>query len=339
MLPAALRRALFFFVLAFCIIPSAKAAERQALVVGMASNAHIPPLRNTVHDAQALSETLERIGFEVTTLIDAPKAELAEALSDFAFRSETADLALIYFAGHGVEVQGENFLIPVDAVVKSNRDIQQQSISLTAMLSAVDHARKMRVVILDSCRNRPFDDLIETDGSSASDSTSGARGAGGLAPAAPDRGTLVAFAARDGQVALDGVGENSPFAQALVDNIAEPGLEISLMFRQVRDEVLAQTNNLQEPHTYGSLPGMPYYIAGEPDARSELAVDDLRIAWSALRGEQAAQLERLAADGDTRAMMGLAYMRLNPNSDSFAPAQAADLLAHASAAGAPEAMH
>lgn len=338
---SALRRTVFFAVLALSISSDADAAERQALVVGMAEYRHIPRLRNTVNDARALSDTLMAIGFEVTTLIDAPQDDLVRALDDFAFRSETADLALIYFAGHGVEVQGENFLIPVDAAVRSNADIQQQSVSLTDMLAAVDHARKMRVVILDSCRDRPFQDLIVTeDAASADGSAGGGRGGGGgLAPATPDRGTLVAFAARDGQVALDGDGANSPFAQALVDNLAEPGLEISLMFRQVRDEVLAKTSNLQEPHTYGSLPGMPYYIAGAPEERAELAVDDLRIAWSALRGQQAEQLSLLADGGDTRAMMGLAYMRLNPNSDSFAPGEAARLLDRAVAGGAPEAMY
>lgn len=339
-LPASLRQVLLAFVLALALPQTAPAAERMALVVGMAEYRHIPPLKNTTHDARRIAATLEGIGFEVTTLINAPQVELRAALDDFSFRSETADLALIYFAGHGVEVQGENFLIPIDAAVRSNRDIQRHSVSLKDMLAAVDRARKMRVVILDSCRDNPFGDAIATDlVAQAGSATTGTRGGGGLAPAAPDRGTLVAFAARDGQVALDGDGDNSPFALALADKLAEPGVEISLMFRQIRDEVMETTSNRQEPHTYGSLPGMPYYIAGAPEARAALAVDDLSLAWSALRSEQAAQLELLADDGDTRAMLGLAYMRLNPSYDGYAPAAAATYLQRAADAGSPEAMH
>ena len=340
-LPTSLRKVIVvYLVLAFVLPHAALAADRLALVVGMANYSHIPQLRNTTHDAREISATLGRIGFEVTTLIDVPQKELRGALDDFAFRSETADLALIYFAGHGVEVQGENFLIPVDAAVRSNRDIQQQSVSLRDFLAAVDRARKMRIVILDSCRDNPFGDVIATDtGVQTGGATTGTRGGGGLAPPSPDRGTLVAFAARDGQVALDGDGDNSPFALALADKLAEPGVEISLMFRQVRDAVMTTTSNRQEPHTYGSLPGMPYYIAGAPEARAELAVDDLSQAWSALRGEQAAQLELLAKDGDTRAMLGLAYMRLNPNYTGYAPGEAATYLDRAAAAGSPEAMH
>lgn len=316
----------------------AQAADRVALVIGMGAYRTVPALKNTVNDARAISDTLDQIGFDVTTLIDADHATLAQSLNDFAFRVETADLALIYFAGHGVEVQGENFLIPVDADVRSNQDIQRQSVSLKDFLAAVDHARKMRIVILDSCRNNPFPDSILFDPSGQVAGTPVvARGAGGLAAPSPDRGTLVAFAARDGQVALDGDGDNSPFARALTEKLAAPGLEISLMFRQVRDAVLAETANLQEPNTYGSLPGIPFYLAGEPSVRDEIAVADRRESWSRIRPDQEVQLATLAATGDSRSMLGLAYMRLNPESDRYDPKQAAELLEQAAATGSPEA--
>jgi hypothetical protein len=320
---------------------SAFAADRVALVVGMAEYRGITPLKNTVNDARAIAATLERIGFDVTTLINAPHAELRTALDDFAFRSETADLALVYFAGHGVEVQGENFLVPVDATVQSNRDIERQSVSLSEMLLAVDKARKMRIVILDSCRNNPFGDTLapeapETDAGTASAST---RGTGGLAPPSPERGTLVAFAARDGEVALDGTGANSPFAEALIEKLDEPGLEISLMFRQVRDRVLEATGNRQEPHTYGSLSGVPFFLAGPGDADAERVADaDRRIAWAELRPEQEVQLAALAETGDTRSLLGLGYIRLNPEAGRFDPVQAADFFEQAAEAGSPEAM-
>ncbi|TCM76984.1 caspase family protein [Rhodovulum steppense] len=307
-----------------------RAAERVALVIGVADYATIPPLRNTVNDAAALASTLRGIGFEVSTMLDPSAADLHAALDDFGFAAETADLALIYFAGHGVEVQGQNFLIPADAAVRSNRDVQGQAVSLDDLLHAVDRARRMRIVILDSCRDNPFGDLIDTSAPLGG-------GRAGLAPPSPERGTLVAFAARDGQVALDGEGENSPFALALIDRLAQPGLEISLMFRQVRDRVLEATANRQEPHTYGALSGEPFYLAGPGEADERVRDEDRRIAWSSLRPEQELQLAALAAEGDTRSILGLAYMRLNPAEDRFDPAEAVQLLTRAAEAGSPEA--
>ncbi len=314
------------------------AAERVALVMGVADYQSIAPLNNTLNDAKLIAATLDDIGFEVTTVFDATSEEMRQAVDDFSFRSETADLALIYFAGHGVEVQGENFLIPADAQVSSNLDIQRQSVSLDDLLTAVDKARKMRIVILDSCRDNPFGDSIDLTQTAqgSSGSTDGTRGSGGLALPSPDRGTLVSFAAKDGNVALDGEGSNSPFATALAQRLKRPNLEISLMFRQVRDQVLKNTFNRQEPHTYGSLSGIPFYLTG--DGVDELAQQsDPRSAWSDIRPEQEAQLAALAEGGDTRSMLGLAYMRLNPAEDRFDPAEAVTFLNRASEAGSPEA--
>lgn len=323
------------------ILPAgARAADRVALVIGMGAYETVVTLDNTTRDAIGVSDTLKSIGFEVTTLVDVPGAELRKTLDDFAFRAETAELAMVYFAGHGVEVQGENFLIPVDANVTSNRDIQRQSISLKELLAAVDGARKMRIVILDSCRDNPFGDLIDaTETRTQAAQTAATRSAGrsgGLAPPSPDRGTLVAFAARDGEKALDGSGANSPFAEALMANLPRKGLEISLMFRQIRDDVLTATGNLQEPHTYGSLSGTPFYLAG-PDGDSTVGAESLRVAWSDIRPDQETRLASLAQAGDTRSMVGLAYIRLNADDSRYDPQQAARLLEQAAAAGSAEA--
>ena len=152
---------LILFCLMVVLAPAAWAAERVALVIGVADYSTIPSLQNTVNDARALSAALDEIGFEVTTLINPGQARTHETLAQFAFEAETADLALIYFAGHGVEVQGQNFLIPADAEVRSNADIQKVALSLDDFLGAVDKARKMRIVILDSCRDNPFGDFID----------------------------------------------------------------------------------------------------------------------------------------------------------------------------------
>lgn len=336
-----MRGLIVVFLLVFA--NAAIAADRVALVIGIADYSSIPTLRNTVNDARDIAETLEGIGFDVTTEINASEQALRETLDDFAFRSETADLALIYFAGHGVEVQGRNFLIPRDAEVDSNRDIQEQSLSLDDLLAAVDRARKMRIVILDSCRDNPFGDSInlsEPISQPASDESEGStRGGGGLAPPAPDRGTMVAFAAKDGNVALDGTGDNSPFALALMDKMKKPGLEISLMFRQVRDDVLRRTGNRQEPHTYGSLSGIPFFLAGRGDLPEGAVAEDPSQAWAAIRPDDEAQFRQLADEGDTRSLLGLAFMRLDPNAPDFNPAEAVTYLERAAEAGSAEAQY
>ncbi len=312
--------------------------DRVALVLGLSNYDRLPFLDNTINDARGISGTLEKIGFDVTYATDVTGEEFRQALDDFSFRSETADLALIYFAGHGVEFQGENFLIPTDADIRSNRDVQRQSVSLTQMLKAVERARKMRIVILDSCRNNPLGDIINLAVVNADGSTSGASvRRGGLAVANPERGTLVAYAAKDGEVALDGSGANSPFATALMEKMAIPGLEISLMFRQVRDRVLQMTGNLQEPHTYGSLTGVPFYLAGPAPGQQDISGAAGADAWAAIRPDQEQQLLALAEQGDTRSMVGLAYMRLNPNEGQFDILAAIKLLERAAAAGSPEA--
>ncbi len=312
------------------VLPSAgwAAADRVALVIGMGDYASVGALDNPVPDAMAVADTLDKIGFDVTRALDLPLADLRTAMAEFAFEAETADLALIYFAGHGVQVAGQNFLLPVDVNARSNEDVQKQSVSLKDFLQTVDGARRMRIVILDSCRDNPLGGSIGTDASPAPEP-------GGLAPASPDRGTLVAFAARDGQIALDGAGGNSPFASALVDKLPVPGLEISLMFRQVRDDVLSRTQNLQEPHTYGSLSGVPFYLAGPAKGQDRLPEIDPVAAWASLRPQEEEQLAALATQGDTRSMVGLAYRRLNAAGGDFRPAEAVELFSRAAAAGSP----
>lgn len=329
-------------ILAFCVTASATIAstDRVALVIGLGKYQTIQPLDNTRNDARDMAKALSGIGFDVTLALDSTGEELRQLLDDFSFRSETADLALIYYAGHGVEVQGENYMIPVDADVRSNKDVQRQSISLSQLLASVERARKMRIVILDSCRDNPLGGLIDTSTLSQSQTVAtdvSTRGRGGLAAANPDRGTLVAFAAKDGQVALDGTGENSPYATALMEKMVIPGLEISLMFRQVRDTVLKDTANLQEPHTYGSLTGIPFFLAGAAEGQQGLTGATALDAWASLRPDQEQQLLALADLGDTRSMLGLAYIRLNPNEGRFDPAAAVDFLERAAAAGSPEA--
>ncbi len=317
-------------------------AERVALVIGMGAYEHVVQLKNTINDANAVAAKLQEVGFKVTLATDKTQVELLDIMQAFSFQAETADLALVYYAGHGVEVQGINYLIPIDANVKSNKDVVRVAISLDDVLKTVESARKMRVVILDSCRNNPFGDLVDTNaGKPEQASTDGgtrSTGVQGLAPVNPDLGTLVAFAAKGGQVALDGADGHSPYATALMQAFTQPNLEISLMFRKVRDDVLAQTKNLQEPYTYGSLSGTPFYLAGSSGGSIDVAAEsDPRVAWADIKPEQEQQLRALADGGDTRSMLGLAYIRLNPKESRYNPKEAVEYLTRAAAAGAADA--
>ncbi len=326
----------------FSLVPVAALAERVALVIGMGSYTTIGALDNTLNDARGIAETLEGIDFNVTLSLDATQAELLDTMATFAFRAETADLALIYYAGHGVEVQGENYLIPIDANVTSNQDVVRQAVSADQFLATVDAARVMRIVILDACRNNPFGDLVDTaavaEEAAVADGTTRGAGVAGLAPVNPDRGTLVAFAARDGQVALDGTTDNSPYAISLMNRLKQPGVEIGMMFRQVRDDVLADTQNLQEPYVYNSLNGTPFYVAGPVDGQPDVStVTDRQAAWSDLSIDQEAQLVAQAEIGDTRSLLGLAYVRLNPADTRYNLSEAVSYMQRAADAGMPDA--
>ncbi len=231
--------ALTFLVVAGPLAGIAAAADRVALVIGMSAYRTINPLRNTPSDAALIARTLSDLGFETTTLTDATLPELKTAMTDFAFRAETASIALVYYAGHGVEVDGQNYIVPVDIAVENAAQLPQQAVSLKDVLATVEHARQLRIVILDSCRNNPFPDPpanAATAVASAATATTATRALtpalpeaetrglkrGGLAPASPDRGMMVVYAAKDGEVALDGKGDNSPFATALADNMRKP---------------------------------------------------------------------------------------------------------------------
>lgn len=312
----------------------ADAEKRVALVIGIANYETLPDLQNTINDHDLIRETLEDLDFEVTSLVNPHTDAFRDVVSDFKFQAEIADVALVYYAGHGVEVGGKNFLVSAESRAKSRADVVRTSVSLDEVLAAVDQARQMRIVVLDSCRNDPFQ---ASDQREIVAVARAARSADGLAPPSPERGTLVAFAAKHGEVAIDGFGKNSPFALALAANLKTPNLEIGLMFRRVRDDVLRSTANLQEPHTYGSLSGKPFFFTGKNQGANQLKNAERNNAWSKLDIDQEQQLQLLAEGGDPRALKGLAYMRLDPNESRYDPAIAVELLKRASMLEDPEA--
>jgi tetratricopeptide (TPR) repeat protein len=234
-------------------VAGAPAGRRIALVIGMSAYDNVAPLRNPAGDARAIADAFRRLSFAVVIeREDLTRARLEEALKDFGDKAAEADWAVIYYAGHGVEMNGENYLVPVDAKLAKADHVEDETVTLTRVLSKAGAAHKLRMVILDACRNNPFR-MASADGRS--------RAIGrGLASVEPAGGVLVAYAARGGTIADDGSGEHSPFTQALLANMETPGLDIRIMFSKVRDQVLARTNNAQEPFTYGSLPGEELYF-------------------------------------------------------------------------------
>ena len=219
------------------------------MLIGNGGYEHVPTLPNAKNDAIALAAALRNAGFQTVTLkTDQKRDEIMAALSDFARLADNADWAVVYYSGHGIEYRGTNYLIPVDARLLVDRDIDLEAIDVGKVMSAVEGARRLRLIILDACRDNPFLDTMKRTIATRAITR-------GLAPVEPDAGSLIVYAAKDGQTALDGDGKDSPFATALINRLQTPNLEIRRLFDLVRDDVLASTNKQQQPFTYGSLSG------------------------------------------------------------------------------------
>jgi uncharacterized caspase-like protein len=247
----ALRNILLGSFFIWCFLGSPALAEKRvALVIGNSVYAKVPKLANPPNDAALVAETLKSVGFESVDLRrDLTIAEMRRALRGFVETSRDADVAVVYYAGHGIEVDGLNYLIPVDAVLERDTDIYDEAMSLDRVLVAVEPARKLRLVILDACRDSPFARSMKR--------TIGSRSIGrGLAKVEPaNNNTLIAFASKAGSAAADGDDANSPFTSALAKQLKRPGLDLRKAFGYVRDDVLKATGNRQEPYLYGSLGG------------------------------------------------------------------------------------
>jgi uncharacterized caspase-like protein len=248
----AVRKIVMRLLVAACCLPgsAALADKRVALVIGNSGYEKVARLGNPANDAALMADTFKRAGFDDVDLRrDLKIADLRRALRDFVDKASDADVAVVYYAGHGIELDGVNYLIPVDAILDRDRDIYDEALSLERVLVAVEPAKKLRLVILDACRDSPFTRSMKR--------TLAARAIGrGLAKVEPTSpNTLIAFASKAGSTASDGDGKNSPFTAALVKHVTTPGVDLRKAFGYVRDEVLKSTGNKQEPYLYGSLGG------------------------------------------------------------------------------------
>ena len=230
------------------------AEKRVALVIGNGAYQAVEHLPNPTHDADLVAASLRQDGFnDVTVVDDADRSGMLGALKKFAAEADAADWAVVYYAGHGLEMGGENYLVPVDAKLQSDRDVPDESISLDRVLSTVEGARKLRIVVLDACRNNPF--LVKMQLTTASRAISR-----GLSRVEPSQATIVAFAAQEHGVASDGDQGGSPFAASFAKRVGETGVEINKVFRLIRADVLSATKNAQDPAVYSSLPPEDFYF-------------------------------------------------------------------------------
>lgn len=228
----------------------AQAEKRIALVIGNSAYKKSATLPNPASDASAMGSMLKSAGFDIVeTKLNTSASELRKSLRDFTAKSREADIAVIYYAGHGIELDGNNYLIPVDAALETDSDLLDEGVSLERVLFSVEPAKQLRLIILDACRDNPFAKTMRRTIASRAVG----RGLAKVEPTSPN--TMIAYAAKAGSTASDGDSDNSPYTAALIEHLPKPGLDLRRAFGFVRDDVLRKTGNKQEPYVYGSLGG------------------------------------------------------------------------------------
>jgi tetratricopeptide (TPR) repeat protein len=238
----------------------APSGRRVALVIGNGAYKNVHALPNPPRDAKLIAGVLHDLGFQtVISVSDLTRDKFFDALKTFADEAEKADWAVVYYAGHGFEIGGVNYLVPIDAKLAADRDAETQAVALEQVIAAVGAARKVRLVILDACRDNPFAPTMQhTLSLKLVDK--------GFSNIEPGAGFMVVYAAKHGETAIDGDnGADSPFSTALAREMKEPKVEIRKLFDIVRDDVWSATKHVQQPFTYGSPPGREdfYFVAGK----------------------------------------------------------------------------
>ncbi len=238
----------------------AEEEQRFALVIGIGAYANAPMLESPTRDAQAMAAALGRLGFDVDLALDSDYRQLGGRLREFGHKAADKDLALVYFAGYGLQVDGQNYLIPADARLERSRDLAYEALPLNLFLGEIGQAAKLGIMVLDASRDGPFDDRLVQNSGALPIATQ--PGLGRVDDSPSD--TIVATAARANALAEDGTGEHSIYTGALLEELQAPGVELELFFRRVRDRVMQATNGRQEPYTYGSYGATPIYLSPVP---------------------------------------------------------------------------
>jgi len=234
-------------------------ARKVALIIGNGAYKNVRQLENPPRDARLIADTLRGLGFATVTLApDLTRDNFFAALRTFGAEAEKSDWAVVYYAGHGMEIGGVNYLIPTDAKLATDHDAESQAVALEQVIASVSGARKLKLVLLDACRDNPFEKTMRHTIALKLVSK-------GLSNIEPEAGFMVVYAAKHGETALDGETANSPFATVLARDIREPKVEVRKLFDIIRDDVWKATNHAQQPFTYGSPPGREdfYFVAGK----------------------------------------------------------------------------
>lgn len=259
-----------------CSVCMALAEKRVALVVGNGAYRNTPTLANPVNDADDMAEALRRVGFTVQVEHDLTKRDAEGALARFARLAENADAALFFYAGHGVQYRGTNYLMPVDARLEDEFSINYELIRVDDVLFSLERVKGVKLLVLDACRNNPLLEALVRPGA-----TRDVAATRGLARMDAARGMLVAYSTQVNQVAVDGSGRNSPFTSALLHHIEEPGVEAAIMFRRVAADVDRATGGRQLPELWVSLRGEFFINTAESDLQ----------AWSKVNPDDRAMLD------------------------------------------------
>ncbi len=254
--------------------------RRVALIVGNSNYKSVYSLKNAVSDSTSISAVLSRLGFEVIEVSDVTKAEFSKALKKFSIAAHDAEAAVFYYSGHGFQLGGSNFLVPVDAKLNSRKTILQETMRLNDVIEAVQDRNRQTLIFLDACRNNPLPKSVRDK--SMLD---------GLAQLEAGTGTFVAFATQPGNITRDGAGDHSPFAAALIEHMETPGISISDMMIRVRNSVEVATLQTQTPWDQSSLRNQ-FYFSPEEEVNADLTDEDKQLLLSlppALRKKFAAQ--------------------------------------------------
>ena len=322
-------------IVAFSMHP-ANAERRVAFVVGNGAYQHASKLPNPSVDAKAMAALLRNVGFDVIEGADLGREGMAARLGEFANKTQGADVALFFYAGHGIAVNGKNYLIPVDAELKSELDVKLgAAFDIEATLDQTMADAKVKLVFLDACRDNPFADKIRSAARTRSVTV-----ASGLAEMRSSEGTLIAFATGPGQTALDGKqGENSPFTRALLKNLTEPGVEIRHALTNVRAQVSDETSKQQLPWENTNLTGFFYMnqAAAAPAATAGGGTPGAAVAQTNASNDIELEFWRSARSSDKLEEYS-AYVTRFPNGNftGLARARIAALQAGTGARGASE---
>jgi len=256
-----LRRLVAFLITSSLLIRStfAETNDRTALVVGNGAYERVARLRNPANDSKAIADTLRRDGFNVIEAEDATRREMIEATRTFAGKLTPGGVGLFYYAGHGIQAKGDNYLVPVDAIVAAEDDLQYEALKLQDVLDKLDDSRvRLSIVILDACRDNPFFHSSRSV-------------TGGWRAVDASRGTLIAYATAPGQTAMDGDGANGIYTTELLKAMSKPGQKLQDIFEEVTEAVARKTGNAQTPWISSSFRGTFYFV--EPRATDRVGTD------------------------------------------------------------------